>query len=88
MDDIRISERAVKIREENRSIRYLRILTDLTHQRLCVESMTWQEARDSVLDLRRAAVRMFPGKESVFDLVIAPRMERVIAERFGKKELC
>jgi hypothetical protein len=71
------------VKDENRRIRYLRILTDLTHQRLCVESMTCQEARDSVQDLRRAAARMFPGKESVFDLVIAPRLERVITGRFG-----
>ncbi|UCG37815.1 MAG: hypothetical protein JSV00_06305 [bacterium] len=69
--------------EENRRIRYLRILTDLTHQRLCVERMTFDEAWKTLEELRMAAGRLFPGKQSVFDLVIAPRLERVIRERFG-----
>lgn len=73
-----------EIKQENRRIRALRILTDLTHQRLCVERMTVQEAQEALNDLRRAAVNMFPGKGDVFDLVIAPRLERVIYERFGR----
>ena len=70
-------------KEENRKIRLLRFLTDVTFQRLCVERMTLAQARNAVDELRAAAERMFPGKQSVFDLVIAPRMERVICERFG-----
>jgi len=72
-----------EIKNENRKIRTLRILTDLTFQRLCVERMTIIEAREAVIDLRRAATNMFPGKDGVFDLVIAPRLDRVITERFG-----
>ena len=72
------------VKDESRRIRYLRILTDLTHQRLCIESMTHHDAQQAVLELRKAAGNMFPGKERVFDLVIAPRLERVIEERFGK----
>lgn len=68
---------------ENRRIRALRIMTDLTLQRLCVERMTGVEAREAVNELREAAANLFPGKEHVFDLVIAPRLDRVIAERFG-----
>jgi hypothetical protein len=75
--------RQVDLAEENRKIRYMRILTDLTFQRLCVENMTLPEARHAVDELRAAAGRMFPGKLSVFELVIEPRMERVIRERFG-----
>jgi hypothetical protein len=71
-------------KEENRRIRLLRFLTDLTFQRLCIEQMTLAEAREAIEDLRGAAERIFPGKQSVFDLVIAPRMERVIMERFGE----
>lgn len=69
--------------EENRKVRLLRFLTDLTFQRLHLERMTLGEALEAVEDLRAAAGRLFPGKQSVFDLVIAPRMERVIRERFG-----
>jgi hypothetical protein len=76
--------KTIEVKAENRRIKYLRILTDLIHQQLCIEPMTHQEARASLLELRRVAGNMFPGKESVFDLVIAPRLERVIAERFGR----
>jgi len=76
-----------EIKYENRRIRNLRILTDLTFQRLCLERMTINEAREAVLELRRAATKMFPGKEGVFDLVIAPRLERVIIGRFGEPTL-
>ena len=72
------------IKQENKRIRAFRILTDLTLQRLCVERMTGVEAREAVDELRRAAASMFPGKEHVFDLVIAPRLDRVIAESFGR----
>jgi hypothetical protein len=76
-----------EIKQENRRIRALRILTDLTFQRLCVERMTIAEAREAVHELRRAATNMFPGKDGVFDLVIAPRLDRVIMERFGETAL-
>ncbi len=73
------------VKMENRRIRAFRFLTDLTLQRLCVEVETPEEAREALTDLRAAAERMFPGKGGVFDLVIAPRMERVIEERFGAR---
>ena len=71
------------IREENRSLRIFRFVSDLTLQRICVEPLSLGEAREAVRQLRRMALNMFPGKGDVFDLVIAPRMERVIVERFG-----
>jgi hypothetical protein len=70
------------VKEENRRVRIFRFLTDLTIQRLYQESMTQQEAWGAVDQLRAAAERFFPGKRDVFDLVIFPRLERVIAERF------
>lgn len=73
-----------ELREENRRIRIFRFMTDLTYQRLCLERMTVLEAREAVAELRAVAVRMFPDRHFVFDLVIAPRMERVIHERFGE----
>jgi len=73
------------VKEENRRVRVFRFLTDLTVQRLYQESMTQQEAWSIVDQLRIAADRFFPGKRDVFDLVILPRLERVIAERFFVK---
>jgi len=70
------------LKDENRRIKLLRFLTDLTAQRLYVERMTLHDAWNIVADLRKVAVNFFPEKGHVFDLVIAPRMERIIRERF------
>lgn len=69
--------------EEERRLRAFRLLTDLTVQRLYVERMSLAEAWGIAAGLRNTAARFFPGKAHVFDLVIAPRMERVIKERFS-----
>ncbi len=74
---------AEEIKEENRKIRIFRFISDLTMQRLYTESLTIEEAREAVSQLGQIARNLFPGKGDVFDLVIAPRMERVIEERFG-----
>ncbi len=71
------------LEEEEKRARVLRFLTDVTKQRLAVERMSLPEAREAVAGLRQTALRLFPGKGDVFDLVIAPRMERVIRERWG-----
>lgn len=70
------------LREEHRRIKLFRFLTDLTAQRLYVERLTLADAWNIVADLRKVAVNFFPEKGHVFDLVIAPRMERIIRERF------
>lgn len=72
-----------EIKEENRKIRIFRFISDLTMQRLYTELLTIEEARDTVSQLRQIAKNLFPGKGDVFDLVVSPRMERVIDERFG-----
>ncbi len=72
-----------EIKEENRKIRIFRFISDLTMQRLYTELLTIEEARDTVSQLRQIAKNLFPGKGDVFDLVVSPRMERVINERFG-----
>ncbi len=72
-----------EIKEENRKIRIFRFVSNLTMQRLYTESLSIEEAREAVSQLRLVARNLFPGKGDVFDLVVAPRMERVINERFG-----
>ncbi len=70
------------LKEENKRIKLFRFLTDLTVQRLCVERMSLADAWNVVADLRKVAENLFPGKGHVYDLVIVPRMERIIKERF------
>ena len=38
------------------------------------------EAEVLVADTRRRALALFPGKEDVFDLVLAPRFQRILDE--------
>ena len=77
-------ERAKEIAQENRLLRRLRMLVDLTFATLAQDpSITLEEAWEHVQALKAAAVAMFPGKDSTFDLIYLPRFSRLIAERFG-----
>jgi hypothetical protein len=76
-------ERAAKLEEENRNIRRLRFLVNLTYATIAQDdSMTLEQAWEHVRALKGAAVAMFPGKEETFDLIYLPRFSRLLAERF------
>jgi len=78
------SERAVQIELENKMIRRLRFLVDLTFATLAQDcGLTLEQAWEHVLALKGAAVAMFPGKEDTFDLIYLPRFSRLLNERFG-----
>jgi len=72
-----------EIREENRKIRFLRFLIDLSILSIQQGDLTLEEASAMVSDVKRAALNLFPGKEAAFELIYRPRFQRVIAERFG-----
>ena len=77
-------ERAAKIELENKLIRRLRFLVDLTFATIAQDnSLTLDQAWEHVLALKGAAVTMFPGKEHTFDLIYMPRFSRLLAERYG-----
>jgi hypothetical protein len=81
-DDARASK--IEIEHENKMIRRLRFLVDLTFATIAQDNdMTLELAWEHVLALKGAAVAMFPGKEETFDLVYLPRFSRLLAERFG-----
>jgi len=66
----------------------MRILVDLTAQILAEDpNLKLCEAIRLVEAARSAVVRMFPGKEETFDLVLRPRLERIIEERFQLSSL-
>jgi hypothetical protein len=76
-------ERAARIEHENKLIRRLRFLVELTFATIAQdESMTLEQAWDHVHALKGAAVAMFPGKDDTFDLLYLPRFSRLLAERF------
>ena len=73
----------VKIREENRKIRYLRLLVDFSILSIQQDDLILEEAQGIVENVKRAACSLFPGKEETFELIYRPRFHRVIQERFG-----
>ena len=77
-------DRKAKIEDENKQIRRLRFLVDLTFATIAQDhDLTLDQAWEHVLALKGAAVAMFPGKEDTFDLLYLPRFSRLLQERFG-----
>lgn len=72
-----------KLIEEERNMRRLRFIVDLAQAVLMQQSdLTLREAFDIVRDTKKAALNMFPDKESVYELIYAPKFRKIIADRF------
>ncbi len=71
------------VREENRRVRFLRFLVDLSLVSIQQEELSRDKAERVVEDVKQAACNLFPGKEETFELIYRPRFQRVIQERFG-----
>lgn len=72
-----------EVRDENRKIRFLRFLVDLSILSIQQSDLSVEEALQVVEDVKKAVLSLFPGKEEVFELIYRPRFYRVIEERFG-----
>ena len=80
MDD---DNRAAALAHEQKMVRRLRILVDLTTALIAQDdSLTLEQGWEHVQALKAAAVAMFPGKEETFDLIYLPRFSHLLAERF------
>ena len=72
-----------KLIEEEKNMRRLRFLVDLSQAILMQQSdLTLQEAFKIMENTKRAVLSLFPDKEHVYELVYAPRFRRIISERF------
>jgi len=63
-------------------MRRLRFLVNLTQGVLMQADLTLREAFEIMENTKKAALALFPDKESVYDLIYTPRFRRIIAERF------
>ncbi len=64
-------------------MRRLRFIVDLAQAVLMQQSdLTLAEAFDIMRDTKKAAMSLFPDKESVYELIYAPKFRRIISERF------
>ena len=69
-------------REEEKKMRRLRFIVDLAEAVLMQSSLTLRESLDLMDQTKKAALALFPDKESVYDLIYLPRFRRIIDERF------
>ena len=70
------------MRDEEKRLRRLRLVIDLSLSLLMQADLTLREAVNVVENAKKAALALFPDKGEVFDLVYAPRLKRVIRDRF------
>ena len=72
-----------KIKEENRKIRNLRFMVDLSLSLIADGNLTREEAVEYFNRTKKYALNLFPGKEYVFELVYAPKFRRLITSIYG-----
>jgi len=72
-----------EIAEENKKIRTLRFMVDLTISLISQGEMTRVEALEHLLKVKEFALKLFPGKEAAFEIIYAPRFKRIINEIYG-----
>jgi hypothetical protein len=70
------------VAEEQRRADRLRRTVDVACALLRQARLTRAEAEAIVRQARAQALALFPGKDDVFDLVLAPRFRRVLEERW------
>jgi hypothetical protein len=68
------------VAEERRRVRELRTSVDLACAVLRQGHLSREEAEELVAATRRRALILFPEKGDVFDLVLAPRLRRILDE--------
>ncbi|MDZ7270252.1 MAG: hypothetical protein ONB30_09825 [candidate division KSB1 bacterium] len=71
----------LEIQEENRRLRWVRMIVDLTAAVLQQEPMSLAEALALARAAKQSVLRLFPDKEATYDLIYKPRFERLIKER-------
>ncbi len=70
-----------EIADENRRMRRLRTIVDLTAAILAQGEHSAAEALALVEAAKRSVLQLFPDKEATFELIYRPRFERIIRER-------
>lgn len=66
---------------ENKKIRKARLMVDLTFSMLAQSELTQVEMINLIRATRFTVLQLFPGKDSTFDLIYKPRLERIMNER-------
>ncbi|MDZ7330881.1 MAG: hypothetical protein ONB31_02760 [candidate division KSB1 bacterium] len=73
-----------ELEQEQRNMRLLRAIVDLTAAILRQGNLTTPEAIDLIQATRKRVLELFPGKEDAYDLIYRPKFERIIRERLNE----
>ena len=69
--------------QEQRNLKRLQVMMQLVLAAIAQDrSLTVEDAAQLAAHTRNAALRMFPGKETAFQLLCRPRIQRAMQERF------
>ena len=69
--------------QEQRNLKRLQVMMQFLLAAIAQDrTMTVEDAAQMVAQTRSAAMRMFPGKETAFDLLCRPRIQRAMRQRF------
>jgi hypothetical protein len=79
-DDAQPQPSPEAIREERSRLRELRAVVDLTANIIAQGRLTRREAEELVAATRLRVLALFPDKEDTYELVLAPRFARLVAE--------
>lgn len=69
-----------EIREENRRMRILRMLVDVTTAILIQGIVSRREAQDLIQSTKGKILQLFPGQEETYNLIYKPRFERLLRQ--------
>ena len=67
--------------EEDRAIRRLRIISDITCHTLSQQSTSLGEALQLIFQARRQALQMFPEKAATFDMIYGRRFVKILESK-------
>lgn len=69
------------LQEEERAIRRLRFISDVTCRLLSDSGITLSESLNLIFEARTQALTMFPGKAETFDMIYGRRFHRILADK-------
>jgi hypothetical protein len=67
-----------ELRDEQRRLRYVQFIVDLTTNIIMQSEMTRQEAEDLVASAREKILLVFPGREETYEILYARRFARLV----------
>lgn len=82
MDSVPRGDAGDPVADEARRLRRLRLTVDVVGAVLAQQNpLSERDANRLIEGTREAALRLFPGKGDAFDLIIKPRLRRILRER-------